>query len=128
MIIRFDNSSVAGEVYQLPADKLIQGNPTQTVWVHYTDASGRFFSGVWLSEPGKWRVSYSEEEYCHMLEGRSILTGQGDAPVTVVAGDSFVIPRGFIGTWEVVERTRKEFAIYEPGEPGPPGPPDRSIA
>jgi uncharacterized cupin superfamily protein len=37
--------------------------------------------------------------------------------VTVVAGDSFVIPRGFVGTWEVVDRTRKEFAIYEPGAP-----------
>jgi uncharacterized cupin superfamily protein len=117
MIIRFNESSAAGEQYQLPAEKLLQGNPRQTVWVHYTDASGRFVSGVWLSEPGKWRVSYSEEEYCHMLEGRSILTEDGGAPVTVVAGDSFVVPRGFAGTWEVVERTRKEFAIYEPDAP-----------
>lgn len=117
MIIRFDESSVAGEEYQLPAGKLIQGNPTQTVWLHYADASGKFVSGVWLSEPGKWRVSYSEDEFCHMLEGRSILSEDGGAPVVVVAGDSFVIPRGFVGTWEVVERTRKEFAIYEPGAP-----------
>jgi len=115
MIIRFDASTAVGESYHLPAEKLIEGNPLQTVWVHYTDPSGRFVSGAWLSEKGKWRIAYSEDEYYHMLEGRSVITGTGGDPVTVVAGDSFVIPRGFVGTWEVLERTRKEFAIHEPG-------------
>jgi hypothetical protein len=31
----------------------------------------------------------------------------------VAAGESFVIPRGFVGTWEVVETTVKRFVIYE---------------
>lgn len=38
---------------------------------------------------------------------------QGQAS-TVAAGESFVIPRGFTGTWEVVETTTKRFVIYEP--------------
>jgi uncharacterized cupin superfamily protein len=29
-------------------------------------------------------------------------------------GDEFVIPRGFVGTWEVVEPTLKRFVIHEP--------------
>jgi uncharacterized cupin superfamily protein len=33
--------------------------------------------------------------------------------VTVNAGDSFVIPSGFTGTWEVLTPTRKEFVIFE---------------
>ena len=115
MIVKFSESGAAGESYRLPAEKRIEGDPLQTVWVHYANASGTFSAGVWLSEPGKWRVAYDEEEYCHMLEGRSVITPHGGEPFTVVAGDSFVIPRGFIGTWEVVERTRKEFAIHEPG-------------
>ena len=36
--------------------------------------------------------------------------------MTLSAGDSVVVPRGFIGTWEVVEPTRKIYVIYEPGE------------
>ena len=60
---------------------------------------------------------YTEDEFCHVLEGRSIVTEAGGKAVTVVAGDSFVIPRGFVGTWEVVERTRKEFAIYDRDAP-----------
>jgi uncharacterized cupin superfamily protein len=62
--------------YYLPAEKLIRGNPKQTVWSHYTDPSGQFSVGVWRSEPGAWRVSYTEEEYCRMLEGNSILTSE----------------------------------------------------
>jgi hypothetical protein len=33
---------------------------------------------------------------------------------TEQAGDRFVIPRGFVGTWEVVATTTKRFVIFEP--------------
>ncbi len=110
-------ASVAGEEYFLAPEKLLQGNPQQTVWLHYTDASGKFMSGFWHSERGRWNISYTEEEYCQMLEGLSIITDEAGTAVTVKAGDEFVIPRGFAGTWEVVEPTRKRFVIYEPGTP-----------
>ena len=35
------------------------------------------YCGLWQSTPGKWRVSYSEWEYFHILSGISILTGDG---------------------------------------------------
>jgi uncharacterized cupin superfamily protein len=114
--------SSAGESYRLPEEKLISGNPLQTSWLGYTDASGRFFAGVWASEVGKWRVSYTEEEVCEMLEGVSILTEEATSvAVTVSAGERFVVPRGFVGTWEVLVPTRKTFVIYEPHEPLAPG-------
>lgn len=103
-----------GEVYFLSPDKLIAGNPEQTLWTQYTDVSGKFFTGIWRSEPGKWQVAYTEEEYCQMVEGVSIITSADGQTLTVRAGDSFVIPRGFVGTWEVIERTTKRFVIYEP--------------
>jgi uncharacterized cupin superfamily protein len=37
----------------------------------------------------------------------------GGEPMTVRQGDAFVIPAGFKGVWEVIERTRKHYAIYE---------------
>ena len=58
-------------------------------------------------------VAYTEEEYCQMLEGVSIVTDAGGHAVTLKAGDSFVVPRGFTGTWEVVEPSRKTFVVYE---------------
>ncbi len=105
--------SGTGEEYFLPVEKLIAGNPKQTAWQQYTDDSGRFFAGAWHSEVGKWRVSYTEEEHCQILEGISVITDSTGIAVTVRRGDRFVIPRGFVGTWEVIERTKKLYVIYE---------------
>ena len=110
-------ADVGGEEYFLPADKLISGNPKHTVWQQYTDPSGKFFAGAWQSEVGKWRISYTEEEYCQILFGVSIIADTAGNATTVRAGDRFVVPRGFVGTWEVVELTKKLYVIYEPGIP-----------
>jgi uncharacterized protein len=105
----------ACEEYFLPTEKLVEGNPKQTLWQQYTDPTGKFFAGLWQSEPGKWSIAYTEEEYCEILEGRSIITDARGNTMTVTTGDSFVIPRGFAGTWEVVEATRKRYVVYEAG-------------
>lgn len=118
-LLKLDAAAVAPDEYYLAPEKLLEGNPKQTVWLHYEDPSKQFFVGVWRSEPGKWRVAYTEEEFCHMLEGRSVVTDAAGHSFTVVAGDSFVIPRGFTGTWEVVETTRKRFVMYEAAQARP---------
>ncbi len=69
--------------------------------------------GVWECEPGAWRVHYTEEEYCRILAGRSLLTNSDGVVREVVTGDEFVIPSGFEGTWEVTERTRKAYVMFE---------------
>lgn len=102
------------EEYHLAPEKLLVGNPLQQVWLDYTDASGQFFAGTWRSEPGKWHIRYTEEEYCELLEGRSVVTDNAGQATTLQAGDRFVIPRGFVGTWEVVATTTKRFVIFEP--------------
>jgi uncharacterized cupin superfamily protein len=116
----------APEHYHLPAAKLIRGNPLQTVWLQHRDPDGRFLVGLWHSEPGKWHVTYTEHEYFHILEGRSVLTDAQGHAVTLCAGQEWVVPRGFTGTWEVLEATRKRFVIHEPGnalpEAGTPAP------
>jgi uncharacterized cupin superfamily protein len=112
---KFEPLSTAAEEYFLPSEKLIAGNPKQCVWQHYTDASGKFFAGLWRSEVGKWRISYTEEEYCQILQGISVIADTAGNAVTVAAGDSVVVPRGFVGTWEVIEPTQKIYVIYEAG-------------
>jgi uncharacterized cupin superfamily protein len=114
-VLKLDSTTVAPETYFLPAEKLISGNPQQTLWMHYTDPTRQFFTGLWRSEPGKWKIKYTEEEYCHMLSGTSILTDAAGVAITVTEGESFVVPKGFIGTWEVVQATTKRFVIYEAG-------------
>lgn len=115
-IIRLvEESLLASEpVEYLPApEKIMSGHPRQRVWSQYTDASQKFSVGLWECEPGAWRIRYTEEEYCRVVMGRSLLTSADGVVREVVAGDEFVIPRGFEGVWEVLERTRKVYVIYE---------------
>jgi uncharacterized protein len=107
--LRLDPAAVTPETSAPAPEKLIAGNPVFTSW-DIEDAGG-LFAGIWQSTPGKWRVAYDEWEYCHILEGHSILTEEGGAAQHLRAGDGIVIRPGFRGTWEVVETTRKEYVI-----------------
>jgi uncharacterized cupin superfamily protein len=114
--LRKFSNEVAPETYFLAPEKLISGNPQHTLWQQYTDPSEKFMTGLWQSEPGKWHIHYTEEEFCQILEGVSVLTDADGTAVTLVAGDNFVVPRGFVGTWEVLQTTRKIYVIYESGQ------------
>jgi uncharacterized cupin superfamily protein len=103
----------APETYRIAPEKRVTGDPEQRLWSQYTDASGQFFAGVWESDPGAWRIRYTEEEYCRILAGRSRLIADDGTVTEVTTGDEFVIPRGFEGVWEVLERTRKTYIIFE---------------
>ncbi len=107
--------TAAGDSYEVAAEKRLSGQPTQTLWPHYENTTGQFATGIWAGEVGKWQIRYTEEEYCHILAGVSVVTDAAGHAVTVRAGDHFVIPAGFVGTWEVLEPTRKIYVIYEAG-------------
>lgn len=91
------------------AGKVIFGDPVFTTW-NVEERDG-LYCGVWQSTPGKWRISYDEWEFCHILIGVSVITEEGSEAVTIRAGDSFILRPGFKGTWEVQETTRKEYVI-----------------
>jgi uncharacterized cupin superfamily protein len=95
------------------AERLVSGEPRLRAWNHYSDPSQQFFAGIWTATRGCWRINYSETEFCHLLEGRVALTSQGGRRWEFAAGESFVVPAGFIGTWEVIEDCRKLYAVFE---------------
>lgn len=43
-----------------------------------------------------------------------VLHGDDGSVATYTAGDSFVVPAGFSGEWEVTIAARKLYAIYQP--------------
>ena len=96
-------------------ETILTGAPRTRVSNHYEDEGGEFFVGTWASTPGKWRVSYSEHEFCHLLEGRVTLTSDNGREWRFGPGDTWVIPAGFSGTWETVEAARKRYAMSERG-------------
>ncbi|UCX05629.1 cupin domain-containing protein [Shewanella glacialimarina] len=109
----FSTSSAGIDKYHLADEKRLQGNPLQSVQNHYASPCSQFNVGIWQSEAGCWNVQYTEHEYCDILEGTSVITDANGAKLTVTVGDKFVIPAGFIGTWEVIGQCKKVYVIFE---------------
>lgn len=105
------------EVVPIDAARLLRGTPHQKIANRYSDAGNAFHCGVWEGEVGAWRVAYTEHEFCHMLRGRVRLLGDDGSETMLSAGDSFVVPAGFEGVWEVLDPARKLYAVYEPPAP-----------
>ncbi len=97
------------EVSRPDPAKVIAGDPVHTTW-NIEERAG-LYCGLWQSTPGTWRISYSEWEYVRILSGVSVLTEDGADPVTLRAGDSYIIRPGFEGTWDVRETTLKDYVI-----------------
>lgn len=100
---------VGPETSRPAADRVVRGDPVFTTWS--IEERAPLFAGIWQSTPGAWRVVYTEWEYCRILAGRSVITGDDGSRMEVGAGDSFVIRPGFSGVWDVLETTRKDYVI-----------------
>ena len=94
--------------------RILSGAPQIAVCNYYSDPSQQFFAGQWAATRGSWRIHYTEHEFCHLLEGRVALTDRTGQRWEFGPGESFVVPAGFVGTWEVIEDCRKVYAIFEP--------------
>ncbi len=108
--LRLDTIGIEPETSVPPADRVIAGAPVFRTW-NLEEAIGGLYAGIWEATPGKWRISYDEWEYFHILSGYSVVTEDGGKAFDLRAGDSMVLRPGFKGTWEVIETTRKDYVI-----------------
>ena len=68
-------------------------------------------AGTWECEPGKLQLDLEITEFCHLLKGHWVLTSESGQVTEIKAGDSWIFPRGWKGTAEVVETVRKVYMI-----------------
>jgi uncharacterized cupin superfamily protein len=111
-IVRLDGD-VETDVSEPAADRLIAGSPRTEVRNFFADGTQQFFAGRWSATRGKWRIRYTENELCVMTAGRVVLESASGQRCAFGPGDAFVVPAGFVGTWEVIEDCAKIYAIFE---------------
>jgi len=87
------------------------GSPAMKTWVLHTSADGNMLSGIWECTKGSYHATYSAYEYVVLIAGRITITPDGGTPVTVKAGDAFVVEHDFKGTWTIEEDVRKHFDV-----------------
>ena len=65
--------------------------------------------GVWEASLGKLILeNFPFTEYVLMISGKVVVTDIKGNAKTFKAGDTFVIPKGWSGTWNVLERMKKQ--------------------
>src|SRR5580658_8325696 len=92
----------SGDAANPAPEKILAGIPRARVSNQYADSSQQFFCGLWSSSVGKWRVKYTEHEFCVLIEGRVRIESVSGEKYELRAGDAFVVPAGFEGVWEVI--------------------------
>jgi len=68
-------------------------------------------AGTWECEPGMLKIDLNITEFCHLLKGHWRLTSESGQVTDVKAGDSWVFPKGWKGTGEVIETVRKVYIV-----------------
>ena len=111
-LVNFATSTATTEHYPTPEDRLVKGAPEQNNTLHF-EVDDKFFAGEWGAEVGCWRVQYTENEYFHILSGKSIIRDDDGNELELNPGDKVCVPAGFTGEWEVIEPTQKIYVVYE---------------
>jgi uncharacterized cupin superfamily protein len=110
-VYSFQPETVAPEDSSPAPDRVISGAPEGEVRNGYESSDGNKLAGEWSCSKGAWRVSYSEWEYCYILQGRVRLTGDDGKVVEAGAGDNLVIEPGYEGIWENITPVKKLYVI-----------------
>lgn len=108
-LVPVNRDAIPPEITRPDPGLVLAGDPVHTTW--NIEERGGLYCGLWQSTPGKWKISYDEWEYIRILEGVSVLTDAEGRAVTLRAGDSYIIRPGYLGTWEVLEKTLKDYVI-----------------
>lgn len=112
-LLRVSPDLTSVESTPVAADRVLAGAPMQRLNNVFSNSKENFFSGVWASTSGKWNISYTEDEFCFLIAGKAILTDSEGHAEEINAGDAFVIPAGYQGSWETIGEAKKFYAMYE---------------
>lgn len=94
-------------------DRVVEGDPHHETQMRFTSPDGTLLAGTWTSTPGKWYAFADRDEFCVLLSGHIRMIAEDGSAQEFRTGDSFLIPNGFVGFWEVLETTTKHFVIRD---------------
>ena len=96
-----------------PSDTPIQGAAHPLAHTAYTDPSGAFTAGVWACDAGTLKIdNLAVDEACYLIEGEVIISDANGNTERFIAGEAFLLHRGFVGTWHMPVPIRKYNAMF----------------
>lgn len=96
------------------SDTPIEGAGHPVGYTAYTDPSGVFTVGVWACNAGTLEINdLAIDEACYLIEGEVVITDRHGNRERFVAGEAFLLHRGFVGTWHMPAPIRKYNAMLK---------------
>lgn len=80
--------------------------------------------GVWEADVSKTRlIDYPFTEYVLMISGHLVITNEDGTTAEFKSGDTFVMPKGWTGIWDIRERMKKQMVQIGDSTAKPKGEP-----
>jgi uncharacterized cupin superfamily protein len=96
------------------SDTPLTGALNPHAYTAYLDPSGVFTVGVWACDAGTLKIDdLAIDEACYLIEGEVIITDQHGNSERFVAGEAFLLKRGFVGTWHMPYPILKYNAMFK---------------
>ena len=96
------------------SDTIVAGAAHPRVHTAYTDPSGVFTVGVWACNAGTLKIDdLAIDEACFLIDGEVIISDAHGNTEQFVAGEAFLLKRGFVGTWHMPRPILKYNAMFK---------------
>ncbi|MBL8710459.1 MAG: DUF861 domain-containing protein [Rhodospirillaceae bacterium] len=98
----------------IPASELESGSPVQRGLEYFGDQKLGLTSGIWDCTPMVTHMGpYPVHEFMIVLEGSVTIRDAGGRDTTISAGESFILPKGFVCQWRQSEYMKKFYVIFD---------------
>ena len=96
------------------SDTPLEGARHPRAYTAYTDPSGVFTVGVWACDAGTLEIrDLAIDEACYLIAGEVIISDAHGNSERFIAGEAFLLERGFVGTWHMPRAILKYNAMFK---------------
>jgi len=97
-----------------PKPTTLTPGQTEAAVTLWASEDGRYEAGIWEATPGDFpSVREGFHEVCQLLAGSVTIDSTDGTTTELRAGDLFVTPEGWTGTWRVHETLRKAWVTIQ---------------
>lgn len=108
----FPTTEAKFEVFELPAENILDGDPRTVVAVFHENEDGSLVAGMSRFSEGTWRIKQDADEINYVTKGRMIITSdRDDREIVCTAGSTTRLDRGVVYTKTVVEPYEEMFVM-----------------
>lgn len=112
--VRFDPKAALEDWGPLEAQNLVSGTGQQHGTMVIDDQARGLTAGIWACSPFTSKMApHGNDEFMLLLEGAVEIVEPSGKVTRIVAGESFILPKGLVRQWRQTGDVKKIFVILE---------------